>query len=73
MEVSMSLRLKLRIIFIGGIFILLRVSPVFGQATDVQDFTLTDVIGWPVIVGFIVLVILLVFAAMVLFKRKRKT
>jgi hypothetical protein len=69
----MPLRLKHWIIFIGGIFILLRMSPVFAQGTDVQDFSLTDVIGWPVIVGSIVLVILLIFAAMTLFKRKRKS
>jgi hypothetical protein len=68
----MPLRLKHWIMFIGGIFILLRVSPVFGQGTDVQDFSLTDFIGWPVIVGSIVLVILLIFTAMALFKRKRK-
>ena len=68
----MSLMARLGQSFIACYFILLQGSQAGGQAGEVRDFTLTDRIGWPVIAGAIVLLTLLVFAATVLFKRKRK-
>jgi hypothetical protein len=68
----MPFRLKLWQIFVGGMFILLQGGPVVGQSNDVRDFTLMEFIGWPVIVSAIVLIILLTFAVIALFRQKRK-